>query len=271
MKTEIYINPFYSNLNEFINQIPTSFKKIGTVLLSGRNEVRLVNDDRFPLVVKYYKKITFINRIIYATFRKSKAQRAFENSKFLLMNDISTPQPIAYINIYRYGVLYQCYYISVFTFYKPLRELLELPISESEEDLKAFARFTYHLHRAGILHDDFTTENVLYQYNYRVIDFLLIDNNRMRFCQYSYRKGIRNLERLKIPVEKMGIIAAEYAKEANASDIGTLNAMIIFRLGYLVKVSLKMRFKSLIHLMSGKHPNSIVIQRKDSTIKIVNQ
>lgn len=262
MKTEIYINPFYSNLNEFINQIPTSFKETGTVLQSGRNEVRLVNDDRLPLVVKYYKKITFINRIIYATFRKSKAQRAYENSKFLLMNDISTSQPIAYINIYRYGVLYQCYYISVFTFYKPLKELLDLPISESEEDLKSFARFCYRLHSAGILHDDFTIENVLYQYNYKVIDFSLIDNNRMRFCKYSYRKGIRNLERLKIPVEKMGVIASEYAREANASDIWTLNTMAFFRLGYLAKVSIKQKFKAFMRLLTVKHKISPMFTHK---------
>lgn len=252
MKTEIYINPFYSYLKGFVNQIPNSFNWTGQVLHSGRNEVRVVNDNGLPLVVKYYKKITLINRIIYATFRKSKAQRAYENSKHLLMNDISTPQPIAYINIYKYGMLYQCYYISVFTFYKPLRELLELPISESEEDLKAFARFTYHLHRAGILHDDFTIHNVLYQYNYKVIDFSLIDNNRMRFCSYSYRKGIRNLERLKIPVDKMGVIASEYAREANVSDIRTLNTMVFFRLGYLIKVSIKQKFKAIKNSLTGK-------------------
>lgn len=252
MKTENFVNPFYSYLNDFINQIPSTFNSTGKVLHSDRNEVRLVNDKGFPLVVKHYKKITLLNRIIYATFRKSKARRAYENSKLLLANDFTTPQPIAYINVYRYGILYQCYYINVFTFYKPLRELLDLPISESEEDLKAFARFTYRLHSKGILHDDLTIDNVLYQYNYKVIDFSLIDNNRMRLCNYSYRKGIRNLERLKIPVEKMGVIASEYARETNVSDIRTLNAMAFYRIGYLVKVSLKRRFKVFAHLFSSK-------------------
>lgn len=261
MRTEIFVNSFYSNLNNFINQIPNTFKRTGITLQSGRNEVRLVNDDGLPLVVKYYKKITLINRFIYATFRKSKARRAYENSKLLLMNDISTPQPIAYINTYRYGMLYQCYYICVYTFYKPLRTLLDLPIPESEEDLKAFARFIYRLHRAGILHDDLTIDNVLYQYNYRLIDFMLIDNNRMRFRNYSYQRGLRNLERLKIPVDKMGVIAAEYARVANVSDIRTLNGMVFFRLGYLFKVSIKQRFKAFIHTLKGMHKITHIVKQ----------
>lgn len=270
MKTEIFVNPIFSYLTDFIEQTPEKFDCLGSEMHTGRNEVRLVDFDGLLLVVKYFKRITTVNRIFYATIRKSKAQRAYEHSKLLLNRGVTSPEPVAYINIYRYGILYQSYYVSLYTNYRPLRELLELPISESEEGLKAFARFTYQLHSAGILHDDYTIDNVLYQYDYKEYDFSLIDNNRMRFRRYSFARGIWNLERLKIPVERMGIIAAEYAREAKTSDIKTLNAMVFIRLLYLLKISHKKGIKALLRLLSRKHQGSpITLQQKDIPVDLV--
>lgn len=258
MKTEIFVNPRFSYLSDYIQNIPANFNSIGYEIQKGRNEVRVVSDKDLKFVVKYFKRVTWVNRLIYATVRKSKAQRAYENSKCLLRKEITSPEPIAFMNIYKHGILYRSYYVSWFTYYKPLKELLALPIKESEEGLKAFARFTYRLHTAGILHDDFTIENVLYSDDENDYDFSLIDNNRMRFRSYSYKRGLRNLERLKVPVDKMGVIAAEYARAANKSDIRTLNVMVIFRLGYLIKVSIKQKLKAIKHSLAGKHKISLV-------------
>jgi len=234
MKTEVLINPHFSYLDDYINQIPNDFSSRGNVMHLGRNEVRRDAVKEQDITIKYFKKITLANRLIFATIRKSKAQRAYEHSKALNRKGFSSPEPVAYINTYKYGLLYKSFYISLYTTYKPLKELLNLPISESEEGLKAFARFTSRLHKAGVLHDDYTIENVLYNFTGNEYDFSLIDNNRMRFRKYSYGRGLKNLERLKIPVDKMGIIAAEYASEAHESDLRTLNAMAFFRLRHVV-------------------------------------
>lgn len=272
MKTEVFVSTTFSYLTDFVKQIPQSFDSTGREIHHGRNEVRMMSIGGLLVTVKYFKRITLANRFIFATIRKSKARRAYEHSRLLIRKGITTPEPVAFVNCYRHGLLYKCFYVSLYTDYKPLKGLLALPITESEEALRAFARFTYQLHRTEILHDDYTVENVLYICSNNEYDFSLIDNNRMRFRSYSYRRGLRNLERLKIPVEKMGIIAAEYAREANMSDIGTLNAMLFFRLGYLAKISIKKRFKALIRLLTGKHPISpIVAQRKGIVVEMVNK
>lgn len=247
MKTEVFINPKYSSLSDYIWQIPQHFNSLGRDIHHGRNEIRVINENGVILTAKYFKKITFANRFIYAKFRKSKARRAYEHSQLLIHKGITSPEPIAYINVYRFGLLNKSYYISLYTNYDPLRKILELPLIESIDALKAFARFSYRLHSLGVFHDDYTIDNILYRFSESGYDFSLIDNNRMRFRRYSYRQGIKNLERLKIPVEKMGIIAAEYANETQESDIGTLNAMTFFRLGYLLKLSVKKWIKTLIH------------------------
>ena len=266
MKTEIFVTPKYTNLSNFIGQIPYSFNRLGREIHHGRNEIRVINENGVILTAKYFKKITFANRFIYAKFRKSKAQRAYQHSLLLIQKGITSPEPIAYINVYRYGLLNKSYYISLFTNYDPLRKILELPLIESIDALKAFARFSYRLHSFGVFHDDYTIDNILYRFSENGYDFSLIDNNRMRFRRYSYRRGIRNLERLKIPVEKMGIIAAEYANETNESAIGTLNAMTFYRIGYLLKLSVKKWIKALIHSATKENDRMLISPLQKETI-----
>lgn len=258
MKTEISINPKFLYLTEFINQIPERFDSMGQEIKRGRNELRVVSVDGQILTIKYFKRITLANRFIFATFRKSKACRAYRNSQQLTQKEITTPEPVAFINIYCNSLLYRSYFISLFISYKPLKELFALPLIASEGALKAFARFTYRIHSAGILHQDYNIDNVLYLYADNEYDFALIDNNRMRFCRYSYWRGIRNLERLKIPVDKMGIIAAEYAKEAHASDVETLNGMVFYRLKYLTRKMIERRLKGLLSKLMSKNQPSVI-------------
>lgn len=245
MRQEIYINPKFEGLSEFISKIPDNYDNLGKLMHRGRNEIKTIEKDGTVLIIKYFKKITLANRLIYATIRKSKSQRSFENSLHLLGKGIATPEPIAYINSYKHGLLYRSYYISAFSKYKPLSELLELPIKESEEALKAFARFTFKLHNSGIVHNDYTVNNILYDREGDEYKFSLIDNNRMSFRKYTYSRKIKDLERLKIPVDKMGIIAAEYAKQSNENDLRTLNAMIFFRIRYVIGNKIKRGVKTL--------------------------
>lgn len=245
MKKEIYINPAFKHLSAAINSISENFENKGELTHTGRNQVRVIDVNGFKMVAKYFKRITIANRYIYATIRKSKAQRSFENSVYLLSRGINTPEPIAYINLYKFGMLYKCYYISVYTDFKPLTDIFEQTIPDSEDALKAFAKFTFKIHRSGVAHNDYTVNNILYTQENGKYKFSLIDNNRMTFRKYSYTRGIKDLERLKIPVDKMGIIAAEYAKQANVNDLRTLNAMVFYRITYIVELNIKKWIKKV--------------------------
>ena len=217
----------------------------GTPIHIGRNEVRIVEIDGIKLVIKYFKRITLANRFIYAHFRKSKAQRSYENSEMLRQKGFSSPEPVAYINCLSRGILTKSYYICLYSDYRPIKELLGLPLAEAQAPLEAFARFTYKLHKSGIFHQDYSTSNVLFQSFEGGYDFSLIDNNRIRFCRYGHMRSISNLmKRQVIPIEYMGIIAAEYAKDANSNGLDILNYMTIFKMLFIKEKSMMAVLKS---------------------------
>lgn len=266
MKTEIFVHPTFSNLEGFIQQIAEKFSDLGDEIYAGRNEVRLMSIDSKILAVKYFKRITLANRYIFATVRKSKARRAFEYSQRLLDMAIASPQPVAYINRYKYGMLHKSYYISLYTDYLPVQKIFDLPVCQSVEALKAFSRFIYRVQRAGVFHKDLTTINVLYTFENNQYHFSLIDNNRMRFKPYSLKRAMSNMKRLNLPVETIGIIAASYAREAGVREVKILNAMIFNRWRFRMRNVFKKWLKMPLYLLSGKYARSSVIIRKETNL-----
>jgi len=247
MKTNFYINPSYSPLKEFIENIPDRFDDLGEPLHLGRNQVRLVTVNGIKLVIKYFKRITFANRIIYATLRKTKAQRAYEHSELLLSKGITSPMPVAYIDVYNKLLLQKSYYVCLYTEYEAVNEIFSRPIAESEAELKAFARFTYKLHKEGFFHGDYTLSNVLYKFDGEKYDFSLIDNNRMKFKKYTVKKSVKNLKRLKLTIEQMGVIGTEYAKVSQMDGYKVVMGMMFSRHLYISTVNLKLLVKKPLH------------------------
>lgn len=266
MKTEIFVNPAFIHLMDFIQQIPDDFLHLGDEIYVGRNDVHLVSIRDHVLAIKYFKRLTLANRYISSTFRKPKARRSYEYSQELLTKGITSPEPVAYIHSYKYGMLYKDYYVSLYTHYSPVIELLELPITESEQALKALARFIYRVHIAGVFHQDLTTRNILYSYVGNKYDFSLIDNNRMRFHSYTFKRGMNNLNRLSLPVETIGIIAAEYARMAKVSELKALNAMVFARWRSRIRVGLKQLIKMPLYMLSARYRQSSIIIRKKTNI-----
>jgi len=267
MKTEVLINDKFYHLDKFIRQLPDNFSTLGEEIYIGRNDVRIVNVNGLLLAVKFFKKMTLANRYIYATVRKSKARRAFEHTSLLLEKGITSPENVAYVNCYKYGMLNKAYYVSLYTDYKQLKDLIALPLSETEEALKAFARFAFKLHSSGIYHNDFTIFNILYSFDGNQYDFSLIDNNRMKFQNYSFRKGMHNLKRLSVPVDILGIIAAEYAREADTNDFTTLNMMVFIRWRQMARSAFKRWIKTPLRMLTGKQISTpININRKNDKI-----
>lgn len=249
MKIKLYIKPEYLGLKDFIRSLPECYDHTGELVYSGRNEVRVVSIGGQVLAIKYFKRMTLANRFIYATVRKTKARRAFEHTDWLLRQGIGSPENVAYVNLYKACMLRKAFYVSLFTDYLPLKNLLVQPLSESEAGLKAFARFTFKLHKLGVYHFDYSVNNVLYKFEDGQYDFSLIDNNRMKKSSYSFRKGIKNLNRMAIPVEGMGIVAGEYARISGVNDLETLNAMVLIRLIHNGRMKLKKWLKMPLVLL----------------------
>ncbi len=252
MKTRIIINPKYAHLGSFINQIPENFASLGEQIYKGRNDVSLVNVDGLLLTIKYFKRLTLANRYIYATLRKTKAQRAYEHAEKMLKLGFNTPESVAYIDCYKNGMLYKNFYVCLYTDYKPINQLMDVPLLESAPVIRAFANYTYRLHQAGIFHSDFTISNILYKPINGDYKFSLIDNNRMNFGEFSHSKAMKNLNRLNITTEMMGVFAAEYAREANTSEYRILDGMVFFRWYFLFHRTLRKKLKMSMLKLIGK-------------------
>ena len=108
----IVINPDYSKLSLFIEQLPSDFSNGGDMIYEARNQIKKFRVQDIDVVVKRYKVPICINRIIYAFFRPSKAKRAYDYAMFLLSKGIRTPEPIAYIEVKKGLFFYQGYFIS---------------------------------------------------------------------------------------------------------------------------------------------------------------
>lgn len=245
MKRIIFINSDYEYLRDVIESIPDNFKWMGATVKSGRNEIKYFNTLGMTLVIKSFCKITLANRVIYALFRKPKSQRSYENSEYLMKIGIETPTPVAYISTYRAFMLKKDFYVSLYIDYQHVNILLSNSLPQSEIALRAFANFTYKLHSNGIFHCDYNLNNILYSFNGLFYRFSLIDNNRIRFVKYKTLRGVRNLQRLQLPVENIAVICSEYSRQSNINELKTILGMSIFRLQYITFNAFRRKLKSI--------------------------
>ena len=185
MKTTIVINPaFAANaaLVSFINNIDDEMQR-GTTIFSGRNVVKRFEIDGFdrPIIVKRFRKPTFVNTLVYGHLRKTKARRAYLNAFEIIKRGFSTPTPFAFIEQTHCGLMGFCYYISGECNDAPIGSKIH-PSAFDSTFAQAFARYVVSLHSAGILHYDLNSTNVLYNNENEEFNFSLIDINRMKFC-----------------------------------------------------------------------------------------
>ena len=73
-------------------------------MFTSRNTIKRFCLGGIDIVVKRYGHITSFNRLMYSTFRKSKAMRAYQHASQLRELGISTPEEIAMIETYKNGI-----------------------------------------------------------------------------------------------------------------------------------------------------------------------
>ena len=185
---KVKINLKYSvnkKLQDFLLTLPETFDRQGETIFEGsRNTIKwyCVNDSDEVLkkvVVKRFRARNIFQQLAYSSFRKSKAQRAYENGLALIgIDKVCTPYPIAYVEERSCGLLTYCYYLTAFTDASSVRS--ELEIQPFNRPLaKAFALFIASLHNRGIVHHDLNFSNVLFTEENGEYHISVIDINRM--------------------------------------------------------------------------------------------
>lgn len=212
MRREITINPKYQDIEDYIVSIPNILEQEGTIVQNRRNLIKAISYKDIPLNIKRFRKPIFINRIVYSFFRKTKAKRAYDNATEVVKRGFETPYPIAYIIDKSNGLINYSYFISTqICDVSEIRKYYDTKVKGDEDFLKAFAKFTAELHRAGILHEDYSPGNILISQSGGNYKFTLVDINRMKFKKVDIKEGCKNFSRLFGGDEAYEFISKEYA------------------------------------------------------------
>ena len=192
-----------------------SFETEGELLGKGnRNKIKLFEHEGQILNIKSFKVPNAVNKIVYRFFRKSKAQRSFEYAHQLLQRGIGTPRPLAFIEQGSSLSFGKSFYVSEqlhcdLTF----RDLALNPeVTDRERLLRAFTRFTFHLHEKEVEFLDHSPGNTLIKEENGQYHFFLVDLNRMNFKTLNFEERMKNFSRLTSKKEIIRTMASEYAQ-----------------------------------------------------------
>lgn len=247
---KILINPRYEHLRPFVEQLtrPIFFARNGVTLHDSRNIVKLFETDGVRLAVKSYERLTLCNRILYGSFRKSKAMRAYQHADRLRRLGIDTPEEVAVVEIRRHGVMRQCYFVSLYTDYESIRPATELFMQreETKRVLDGVAGFLARMHWAGVEHKDLNVGNILYRKERDRYCFQVIDTNRMSFHEYmSIRRRLRNMRRLSCGAPAHLYILHRYAELLRIDANGVQFKGVVCRLLFEWRQRTKRKIKSI--------------------------
>ena len=164
MASVVKINPAYEEFAEEIRGICSDLDARGETIYSGRNTLkRFELSDGTAVVVKRFGHLNSLRRLIYSTVASSKAQRSYTNGMQFLKLGFKTPEPVAYINIYKSGLLSDSYYVALHSDAKSLFPVLVDSERFSTELADRVAQFMAELHAAGAVHGDPNLSNILYE------------------------------------------------------------------------------------------------------------
>lgn len=223
------INPDFEVCRDFCEHIDTYFDEQQESMHKARNEIKKIPCDDYSIVVKSFKVPNLLNRIVYTYFRGSKALKSYENALRLRALKINTPEPVAIIQEMT-PTLHKSYFLSIaFEYDYTLRPALRDPdFEEREELLRAFARFTAHLHENGVLHNDYSQGNILIKKEKDGYIFSIVDINRMQFKTLTKAERFNNFSRLWADKDVLEIIAKEYARIVGYDEQETFDALVAF-------------------------------------------
>lgn len=233
MRKTVVIHPdahFLPAFCRYVERLPHSFDEGGTLLYAKRNVIRrFALADGTEFVVKRFKRPSLIQRIIYTWFRPTKSSRSYAHAVELLRRGVDTPQPLAFADFRRHGLVCDTFYICRACDWTPIRDLLNRP-EEFDRDLaRAFARYALRLHELGVLHDDLNSTNTLF---HREADgtfrFSVIDINRMRFAppgETPWKECKENITRFTNRMDVFTCVAEEYVA-ARGMDSGVVSELL---------------------------------------------
>jgi serine/threonine protein kinase len=239
------INPKFDNFKEILVDIKNIFKSSDESIHKARNELKIIELNSLKCVVKSFKIPHAINKVAYTFFREGKAKKSFSNAMKLTELGVNTPEPVGIIEFFRFGVLSESYFISLYEPYDfTIREVFHHKVDDTQNILKQFAKFTYELHQKGVWHVDYSLGNILVTKKGTKYNFSLVDINRMEFKKTLPKEGLKNFNKFWAKFdEDLPIIAKEYAKLSNFNEDEAIKIVLDEAKKLEDKVNLKRKLK----------------------------
>lgn len=217
------VNPKFEYLSRSLERLMEAdyFESNGDLLYNvGRNVVKRFRLDGVDVVAKRFGRITAFNRLMYSTFRESKAMRAYKYASKLRALGVSTPEEIAVLETFGNGVLKDDCFVSAYSSHRSMSYLREFTFERKElyPLLDSLARWISGIHDKGILHQDLNVGNILYQeLPDGEFSFQLIDNNRMQFRQHlSIDERLKNICKLSTNFELHNYMLSRYVEQLSS-------------------------------------------------------
>ena len=199
MQCRYIVSPKYDNLTDFVQKIPKEFDHDGVLVYDKRNQVRIFEEKGEKLVVKRFHRPYIFQRFDYTFIRSSKAKRAYTFALRLQKLGISTPDPVACIEVYAWGLFRDGYLVTTFCG-DPDARILREEWEEHDDLFDAIAHFLVGMHEKGFLHGDTNLSNFLYHQDpdapggYHITT---IDINRSHFVEHpSMEECLKSMVRL---------------------------------------------------------------------------
>lgn len=175
MLHKLQINEKYKHFQSDLLNIQKIFNTTDATIHKARNELKIIELNGLKCVVKSFKVPHLINKFAYTFLREGKARKSFNNATKLTELGVNTPEPIGMIEFYTFGLLKESYFLSLYEPYDfTIREVFHHKVSQTNEILKQFAKFTYEIHQKGVWHVDYSLGNILISQNEEKYHFSLV-------------------------------------------------------------------------------------------------
>ena len=244
MNYKYILNEDFQGFQDFLLEIKSHFSNNQDTIHKARNELKIINYNTLDTVVKSFKIPHLLNRVVYTFFRDSKAKKSYDYSVKI---GNFTPKPIGYIEFYNSSLLEESYFISEkFDYDFTIREPLLDPMFEDRDKIfKTFAAFTYELHEAEILHQDYSPGNILIKKENDSFAFKIVDINRMEFRSLSLDERLENFKKLWAVESEITTMAKEYARVSNSNEEYCVKTMNEYNSKHKNKINIKKRLKGI--------------------------
>lgn len=213
-----------------------------------RNTVYTVSADGQQLSVKAFGIPDFTDSIVYANLADSMARRSLDNALTLRRLGIETPKPVGAVEVIENGRLTRSYYISRhINVVGDMRDWDANPVADAA--VADLAALMVRLHTHGVLHKNFSPDNIIIKHDRRGRRHLLVISlDRMEFGVFDHSRHILNFERI-YPEngDETARLARLYARFADLDETATVREAEDVRRKYMSRKSRKHRLKAILN------------------------